>query len=111
MKSQVQHMRRIPQNPVIHDSGSCLQVLNLMRPVRKLKMKAGDPAIFSNHFLSLERRGVKAPVVLGHGSARSKEIAGAISTALKLVDLDVQSDLEKSLIELANHQSTGDLVG
>ena len=55
--------------------------------------------------------GVKAPVVLGHGSARSKEIAGAISTALKLVDLDVQSDLEKSLIELANHQSTGDLVG
>ena len=54
--------------------------------------------------------GVKAPVVVGHGSAKSEEIAGAISTALKLVELDVQSDLEKSLIELASHQNVSDLV-
>ncbi len=51
--------------------------------------------------------GVKAPVVVGHGSAMAEEVAGAIATALKLVELDVQSDLERSLVELASHQETG----
>lgn len=55
--------------------------------------------------------GVNAPVVVGHGSCKSTEIAGAIATAVKLVELDVQSDLENSLLELASHQSSSETIG
>ena len=53
--------------------------------------------------------GVNGAVVLGHGSCRAGEVAGAIDTAVRYVQIGLEESMRQELLVVAGQQSAAKL--